>query len=154
MKTSISEIDGSDASPSMTFASGTPSSTLFEKMPPIANTDCDSAVQPEAFGARRSGQEANTSSAAAEVRDEQAGIDRRQAGEVAHQPEQERRDRHGEHEARQRIGGGARPAEPARQRVTQQHEQEERRGKRDQVPKGRHLRAPGSANDTPANGAL
>src|SRR5437667_10230142 len=41
LNTSTSDTTGTEASPSTILASGTPSSTLFEKMPPRANTDCD-----------------------------------------------------------------------------------------------------------------
>ncbi len=41
LNTSTSDTVGIAMSPSVTFASGRPSSTLLAKIPPIANTDCD-----------------------------------------------------------------------------------------------------------------
>ena len=133
LNTSTSETTGSAASPSVIFASGMPSSSVFAKMPPTAKTDCADAVHPEQPERDHPAQREHDQ-AAAEIRDQQPRVHRRQAREIAHQPEQQRRHRHREHELRQRVGDALRPAEPAHERVAQARQQEERRGERDDVP--------------------
>ena len=109
LNTSTSDTAGSAASPSVTFASGIPSSRLLPKIPPIAKTDCADAIHRE-HAARDDAAEREHDERTAEIRDEQARIHRRQPREVAHQAKEQRRHRDGEHETRQRVGHGLRPA--------------------------------------------
>ncbi len=51
LNTITSDTAGSAASPSVTFASGMPSSTVFEKIVPTPKIDCDAPSIPNAFAA-------------------------------------------------------------------------------------------------------
>jgi hypothetical protein len=88
LNTSTSETAGSAASPSVTFASGTPSSTLFAKIPPIAKIDWRRRpirkIAHAASARARRNDQANRKEG-----DEQARVDARFAREIAHQPKQQ-----------------------------------------------------------------
>src|SRR6266511_334064 len=98
------------------------------------------AVQPEEPRRDEAGEHEHDD-ARSEIRDEQARIDRRQPGKIAHQPEQQRRYRHREYEARQPVGHRFRPASPSRQDVAQQHQHEKRRGQPEDARERLHDRS-------------
>jgi hypothetical protein len=68
--------------------------------------------------------------------DQQPRIDRRQLGQIAHQTEQHRRNADREDESGERIGDRLGPVSPARQRVADQDEREQRRGETRQIEQG------------------
>ena len=76
--------------------------------------------------------------AAAEIGDEQARVHRRQPGESAHHPEEQRRDGDREHESCERGGDRRRPAQPSCERIPGEREQEKRRRQRKEMRERPH----------------